>query len=70
MVQTKELVPVVKPVTEVVFEFGAVIVPPPLITDQVVIPIAGTLALRLAVVVVKQNTWFAPALTGEAKSSS
>ena len=55
LVHTMELVPVVNPVTSDVFEFGVVMLPPPLNTDQVATPIAGMLPLRLVVVVVKQK---------------
>ena len=54
-VHTIELVPVVNPVTKEVFEPGVVTLPPPLNTDHVATPIAGMLALRFVVVVVKQN---------------
>jgi hypothetical protein len=54
-VQTIVLVPVVRPLTVDVFEFGSANVPPPAITDHVATPIEGEEAFRFALVVVKQN---------------
>jgi len=54
-VQTKVFVPVVNPLTSEMFNVGVVIVPPPLNTDHVAIPIGGIEPFRFAVVVVKQK---------------
>jgi hypothetical protein len=70
LVHTIVFVPVVNPLISEVFNVEVVTVPPPVITDQVVEPIEGILAFRLAVVVVKQKDWSGPALTAEGKAST
>lgn len=56
------MVPAVKPVTGVVGESEFVIVPEPLISDQVPTPAVGVLAANVVDGVLMQSVWLGPAL--------